>query len=167
MRRSPLLILVLVALALGWALRAPSGALGVARASAATLSDTDPPVNEAHIFQGEINRRGKPVGFHARPGGRNPSGARVTRIIQGPNRAGVYVAEVEIRSRDGRWLRKTSTFYPDSLSRRDVVRAIVHAYDRRQGGGAEKFRGPSGKGFTIEGYYQNGRINTAWPIFQR
>jgi hypothetical protein len=162
MRRSPLLVLVLVALALGWALRAPAGA-----ATPSRLAVTGPPVNEAHIFQGEINRRGKPVGFHSRPGGRNPAGARVTRIIQGPNRLGVYLAEVEIRNREGRWLRKTSTFYPDTLSRQDVVRAIRNAYGRREGGGSEKFRGPSGKGFTIEGYYQNGRINTAWPIFQR
>jgi len=29
-----------------------------------------------------------------------------------------------------------------------------------------QFRGPSGQGFTIEGWYQNGRINTAYPIFQ-
>lgn len=159
MRRSSLLVLVLSALALGWALWEPF--------VAAASSDTDPPVNETHIFQGEINRRGKPVGFHSRPGGRNPAGARVSRIIQGPNRLGVYLAEVEIRDRGGRWLRKTSTFYPDALSRRDVVRAILHAYDRRTTGRAEKFRGPSGKGFTIEGYYQNGRINTAWPIFQR
>lgn len=163
MRRSPLLILVLAALALIGALAAPSG-----RASARpALSDTDPPVNETHIFQGEINRRGKPVGYHSRPGGRDPAGARVERIVQGPNRLGVYVAQVEIRGRDGEWLRKVSTFYPDAMSRREVVRTILHAYERRTTGGSEKFRGPSGKGFTIEGYYQNGRINTAWPIFQR
>ena len=165
MRRSPLLILALMALALSWTPGVPSWT--AAAAGRVSLSDTDPPVNETHIFNGEINRRGKPVGFHSRPGGRNPAGARLSRILQGPNRLGVYVAEVEIRARDGRWLRKTSTFYPDALSRRDVVRAILHAYGRRTTGGAEKFRGPSGRGFTIEGYYQNGRINTAWPIFQR
>jgi hypothetical protein len=129
-------------------------------------SSTAPSVNEPHIFKGEINRRGKPVGFHSRPGGRNPAGARVVRILQGPNRDGVYVAQVEIRDEDGRWLRKTSTFYPDRLGRADVLRAIQSAWRGRTTGRAEKFRGPSGLGFTIEGYYQNGRINTAWPIFQ-
>lgn len=163
MRRSLLLTFVLAALALIGAFAGSAGRVSARPA----LSDTDPPVNETHIFQGEINRRGKPVGYHSRPGGRDPAGARVARVVQGPNRLGVYVAQVEIRDRDGEWLRKVSTFYPDAMSRREVVRAILHAYERRTTGGAEKFRGPSGKGFTIEGYYQNGRINTAWPIFQR
>lgn len=129
------------------------------------LSDTSPPVNLTHIFEGEINRKGRPVGFHARPGGRNPPGARVVRVLDQPNRQGVYTAEVEIRTRDGRWLEKRSTFYPDRMRREEVVAAILNAYRRRSTGSAEKFRGPSGHGFTIEGWFQNGRINTAYPIF--
>lgn len=129
------------------------------------LSDTRPPVNLTHIFEGEINRKGRPVGFHARPGGRNPAGARVSRVLDRPNRQGVYTAEVEIRAHDGDWLKKRSTFFPDRMSREEVVAAILNAYRRRTTGGAEKFRGPSGLGFTIEGWYQNGRINTAYPIF--
>jgi len=128
-------------------------------------SATDPPVNETHIFEGQINKRGKPVGFHSRPGGRNPANARVVRVTDGPNRSGVYTADVEIRD-GGRWLEKGSTLYPDAMSRREVIAAILHAFRERTGGG-EKFRGPSGRGFTIEGYFQNGRINTAYPIFQR
>lgn len=129
------------------------------------LSDTAPPINLTHIFEGEINRKGRPVGFHARPGGRNPPGARVVRVLDRPNRQGVYTAEVEIRTRDGRWLEKRSTFYPDRMRREEVVAAILHAYRRRSTGASEKFRGPSGHGFTIEGWFQNGRINTAYPIF--
>jgi hypothetical protein len=132
-------------------------------------SDTDPPINVTHLFEGQINKRGQPVGFHARPGGRDPQNARVVRVLDGPNRAGVYTAEVEIRDGDrngGRWLEKNSTLYPDAMSRQDVLAAILHAFRERRGGG-EKFRGSSGRGFTIEGYYQNGRINTAYPIFQR
>jgi hypothetical protein len=131
-----------------------------------TLSDTTPRINLSHIFEGEINRKGRPVGFHARPGGRNPAGARLVRVLDGPNRQGVYTAQVEIRTQDGRWLDKRSTFYPDRMSRGDVVAAILNAYKRRTTGAAEQFRGPSGQGFTIEGWYQNGRINTAYPIFQ-
>jgi EndoU nuclease-like protein len=129
-------------------------------------SRTSPPVNLTHVFEGEINKRGKPVGFHSRPGGRDPAGARVVRIVDRPNRAGVYTAEVEIRS-GARWLEKRSTFYPDRLDRAAVVEAILHAFANRAAGGGEKFRGPSGRGFTIEGYFQNGRINTAYPIFTR
>ncbi|HEX6898656.1 MAG TPA: EndoU domain-containing protein [Thermoanaerobaculia bacterium] len=128
------------------------------------LSRTSPPVNLTHIFDGEINRRGKPVGFHSRPGGKNPPAARVTRVVEGPNRAGVYVAEVEIRS-GSRWLSKRSTFYPDRMDREAVVQAILQAYRSRTTGNSEKFRGPSGRGFTIEGWHQDGRINTAYPIY--
>ena len=128
-------------------------------------SRTSPPVNVTHIFQGEINRRGKPTGFHSRPGGHDPANARMVRIVDRPNRAGVYTAEVEIRS-GSQWLGKRSTLYPDRLDRAAVIQAILNAFQHRDGNG-EKFRGPSGLGFTIEGYFQNGRINTAYPIYTR
>ena len=72
--------------------------------------------------------------------------------------------ESRIRASSGRWLEKTSTFYPDDFSEADVVAAILAAFERSDGG--EKWRGDSGKGFTIEGYFQNRRINTAYPIFR-
>ena len=137
-----------------------------ARSPQSSLSRTSPPVNLTHVFEGEINKRGKPVGYHSRPGGRDPANARVARIIDRPNRLGVYTAEVEIRS-GNRWLSKRSTFYPDRMDQDAVVQAILNAYRRRTTGDSEKFRGPSGLGFTIEGWYQNGRINTAYPIFTR
>lgn len=134
----------------------------------AEWSETDPAINLAHVFEGEINRRGKPVGFHSRPGGTDPAGARVARRISGPNDLGVYIAEVEIRNAAGRWLRKTSTFYPDNMSRDEVVAAILHAWEERRDLGGDKFQGPSGEGFTIEGYtLDDGRINTAYPIYKR
>jgi len=153
----PILLALLVTILL------PPGGEGKDRVE---WSATDPPINVTHIFEGQINKRGKPVGFHARPGGRNPANARVVRIESGPNRAGVYTAEVEIRD-GGHWLEKGSTFYPDALSRQEVIQAVLHAFRERTSGRSEKFRGPSGRGFTIEGYFQNGRINTAYPIFQR
>ena len=127
-------------------------------------TETDPPINRTHLFEGQVNRRGKPVGFHARPGGVDPAGARRVRVIDGPNRHGVYVARVEIRAASGKWLAKTSTFYPDELSEEDVIAAILAAFERSDGG--QKWRGDSGQGFTIEGYFQDGRINTAYPIFR-
>jgi len=138
---------------------------GAERRQSPRLSDTSPPVNLTHVFEGEINRKGRPVGFHSRPGGRNPAGARLVRVVDRPNRQGVYTAEVEIRTQDGRWLKKRSTFYPDRMSRDEVVAAILNAWRKRSTGRSEQFRGPSGQGFTIEGYYQNGRVNTAYPIF--
>lgn len=154
--RALLAVLVLSLLAVG----------GVFARSPQSLSRTSPPVNLTHIFEGEINKRGKPVGYHSRPGGKDPRNARVARIIDRPNRLGVYTAEVEIRS-GSRWLSKRSTFYPDRMDRAAVTQAILNAFKNRASGNSEKFRGPSGRGFTIEGYYQNGRINTAYPIFTR
>jgi hypothetical protein len=124
-------------------------------------SETRPLINLTHIFAGEINRRGKPVGFHSRPGGGDPPGSGVVRVVDRPNRAGVYTAVVWI-GRRGRT--KFSTFYPDRLTRPQVIDAILAALRRGRHRG-ERFRGPSGHGFTIEGYVQNGRIHTAYPIY--
>jgi hypothetical protein len=158
--RAPLAVLVLSLLAVGGVFaRSP-------RSPQSSLSRTSPPINLTHIFEGEINKRGKPVGYHSRPGGKDPANARVGRVIDRPNRLGVYTAEVEIRS-GSRWLSKRSTFYPDRMDRAAVIQAILNAFKNRTSGSSEKFRGPSGRGFTIEGYYQNGRINTAYPIFAR
>lgn len=167
LRRLPLIaILALVALALvqGVALSRSRSRQGPGRLDQ-EWSRTSPPVNVTHIFEGEINRRGKPVGFHSRPGGQDPENARVTRIVERPNRAGVYTAEVEVRSNSG-WLAKRSTLYPDRMDRAAVIQAVLNAFRNREGSG-EKFRGPSGQGFTIEGYFQGGRINTAYPIYNR
>jgi hypothetical protein len=126
-------------------------------------SDTQPAINLTHVFAGEINRRGKAVGFHSRPGGVDPQGSGIARIVDRPNRLGVYTAVVWI-GRRGRT--KFSTFYPDRLTRAQVIGTILDAYRRGQRRGA-RFRGPSGHGFTVEGYFQNGRIHTAYPIFSR
>jgi len=168
MKRS---LLSLVGLLLGLAVYylAP-GMFGERQPVAVPASDrgTGPAINVEHIFEGQINRRGKPVGFHSRPGGEDPEGARMVRRVSGPNGAGVYIAEVEIRNGSGRWLKKTSTFYPDRLSRDQVVAAILHAWEDRRELGGGRFQGDSGEGFTIEGYtLDDGGINTAYPVYKR
>jgi hypothetical protein len=126
-------------------------------------SDTRPAINLTHLFAGELNRRGKPVGFHARPGGKDPAGSGVARVVDRPNRFGVYTAVVWIGRRERT---KFSTFYPDRLTRAEVIAAVLSAFrsGRRNG---EAFRGPSGLGFVIEGYVQRGRIQTAYPLYSR
>jgi hypothetical protein len=126
-------------------------------------SDTQPAINLTHIFAGEINRRGRPVGFHSRPGGMDPLGSGIVRVIDRPNRVGVYTALVWI-GRRGRT--KFSTFFPDRWTRSQVIEAILLAYRRGQRRD-ERFRGQSGHGFSIEGYVQNGRIHTAYPVYSR
>jgi hypothetical protein len=133
-----------------------------------TWSTTTPTINETHLFEGYINGKGDPVGFHSRPGGRDPAHARVTAVIDPPNKAGVYTARVEVRASNGRWLSKQSTFFPDSMTRKQVIQAVLHAYQHRTSGKSYKFSGPSGNGFTIEGYLlSDGKINTAFPVYRR
>jgi hypothetical protein len=50
------------------------------------------------------------------------------------------------------------------MSDPDVINAILAAFHdgRRRNDG--QFVGPSGRGFMIEGWYQNGRINAAYPL---
>ncbi len=126
-------------------------------------SHTAPAINLTHVFAGEINRRGRPVGYHARPGGRDPRDSGVARVIGRPDRAGVYTAQVWIGRRSRT---KFSTFFPDRLTQGQVIASVLNAFrkGRRRG---ESFRGPSGLGFTIEGYFQNGRIHSAYPIYSR
>ena len=130
-------------------------------------STTTPNINLWHVFEGEINRGGKPVGYHSRPGGRDPANARVSSVRDRPNRLGVYTARVEIRD-GGRWKEKNSSFFPDALSREQVIEAILNAYRESPDPAAQPFDGPSGLGFRIQGYTSSrGGINTAFPIFVR
>jgi hypothetical protein len=167
--RGWLLFVVLVAVALT-ALQPEWSAAGSSRKEKGlTLwSKTSPAINETHLFEGYVNRKGDPVGFHSRPGGRDPGNARVATVTDPPNKAGVYTARVEVRASGSRWLGKQSTFFPDSMTRKEVIQAVLHAYQHGTSRNSAKFSGPSGKGFTIEGYLlDNGKINTAFPVYRR
>ena len=118
----------------------------------AQWSDTSPNINLWHVFEGEINRSGKPVGYHSRPDGRDPANARVVSIGNEPNRLGVYTARVEIRDGD-RWKDKNSSFFPDSLSRGDVVDAVPERVPREPEPGRATVRGPVGARFSHPGLH--------------
>jgi len=130
-------------------------------------SDTSPEINLLHVFAGEINRKGKPTGYHSRPNGVDPASARIVRIKDKPNRAGVYTATIEVRD-GGKWKEKFSSFFPDSMSREQVVAAILHAYNNSSNPNKQPWSGPSDLGFQIQGYTTNrGGINTAFPIYRK
>jgi len=148
------------------------------------FSETEPPVNRAHLFCGEVNRRDRGTGFHHRPGGENPPTARFTRIVERNEATGVYVAEgIEIF--DGEeWRRKRhiSSFYPDACSPAEVLASIAHAASNASCGYPNgKWRGPSapaagadgfcvgddGSVLTLEGYWRSQArriVRTAWPL---
>lgn len=128
---------------------------------------SDPPINLAHIDYGEINRRGEAVGYHHRQNGVDPPEARVMRIVQPPDASGIYRARVALRNpMTGAWIDKKapSTFFPDAMSDDEVVEAILAAFQDGSRRGDGEFIGASGRGFAIEGWYQNGRINAAYPL---
>ncbi len=137
------------------------------RAKLPHWSDSKPEINLWHVFEGEINRKGKPTGFHSRPGGHDPANARVVSIKDRPNRVGVYTANIEVRD-GGQWKSKFSSFFPDKLSQQDVVDLIVHAYKNSKNPQKQPWSGPSGLGFEVQGYTSSrGGINTAFPVYRR
>jgi len=130
-------------------------------------SSTSPEINLWHVFEGEINRKGKPTGFHSRPGGLDPANARLVSIRDKPNRAGVYTATIEVRD-GGQWKSKFSSFFPDNMSKAEVIDVIVHAYNNSSNQRKQPWSGPSGQGYTVQGYTTSrGGINTAFPVFVR
>ncbi len=130
-------------------------------------SATRPEINLWHIFEGEINRSGKPVGFHSRPAAKDPANAKLISVRDGPNKVGVYTATIAIR--DGQqWKEKFSSFFPDSLSKKQVTDAVINAYKKSKNAKKQPWQGPSGLGFQIQGYTSNrGGINTAFPVYRR
>ena len=103
----------------------------------------------------------------ARPGAVDPPGARVMRVVQPPDSNGVYRARVTLRDpADGAWIAKKvpSTFFPDAMTLDEVVDAVLAAFHTGEVRHDGQFVGPSGHGFAIEGWYQNGRINAAYPL---
>lgn len=130
-------------------------------------SDTSPNINLHHVFEGEINRKGKPTGFHSRPSGQDPSNARLKGVKDKPNRYGVYTANIEVKD-GGQWKSKFSSFFPDELSRGEVIDVILNAYNNSKNKNNQPWEGPSGSGYRVQGYTSNsGGINTAFPIYTR
>jgi Bacterial EndoU nuclease len=128
---------------------------------------SDPPINLLHIDYGEINGRGEAVGYHHRPNGVDPPGARVQRIVQPPDVSGIYRARVALRDpATGAWIDKKapSTFFPDAMSDGEVIESVLAAFQAGRRLSDGHFVGASGRGFTIEGWYQNGRINAVYPL---
>ncbi len=128
-------------------------------------------INQTHIFQGEINRKGLAVGYHHRPNGKDANNARLSKLTGLPNTQGVYIGRVEIRNpANGQWVSKlsSSTFFPDRWSQAQVLTEIQGAFasaNKNQ----EPWQGTSPSGLKIQGYYNKATntITTAYPIYRR
>ncbi|WP_338684017.1 T7SS effector LXG polymorphic toxin [Bacillus velezensis] len=115
-----------------------------------------------HIYHGEVNKRGKAVGYHheSMMGG---------KIIPGtekkPDKNGVYMAKVEVGS-----VKKIadSSFFPREWNRADVLKAIDKAYHTRKQVRSNKYRGVTSTGIKIEMYLNSdGTIATAYPLYKK
>ena len=133
---------------------------------------TKPQINATHIFCWEINKKWKPTGFHHRYLWKDPSTARVEKIIYEDKDDWVYQAKVKILDiKYHLWKKKFSTMFPENLTRKQVVDNILYAWKNRYFLNWLKFRWPSiDWKFDIEGYilpWKEIKINTAYPILKR
>lgn len=130
-----------------------------------------------HIFDGHYRPSRKEIsGYHHRAGGVDRGVLRVVKIIDGPDRHGVYRAQVAGPHGRSDNLVKVSTFFPDSWSPADVLHAVRQAFLGAMWRGADaydpdrrRFRGTY-RGVPIEGYLKRGTaeprlcdIVTAYP----
>ncbi|WP_159783568.1 EndoU domain-containing protein [Sodalinema gerasimenkoae] len=139
-------------------------------------------VNHAHIFCGELNQRGRLVGFHSRPDGRNPSTVARFNITQSPNSQGIYAGEWTYQGRSQET--KFSTMFPDSCTPTQVINSIGHAATNTVScpanaphwawcgpnspgnAGDDRFcQADDGSQYVIAGANRSdGRINTGFPL---
>ncbi|WP_200878030.1 RHS repeat-associated core domain-containing protein, partial [Burkholderia paludis] len=133
------------------------------------LCRTSPKINSEHVFHGEINNRGRAVGFHHEGSIGHIGKARVTGITSPANAQGVYRGRVEIfDSSSGAWVAKgpESSFFPKSWNRQQVMSEIRSAFDNGVVSSNGKWEGVSSSGVHIEGWLnRSGDINTAYPIY--
>jgi hypothetical protein len=128
-----------------------------------------PEKTRKHIFEGEINARGKAVGCH-HISAINAGHSRIISVISQPNRQQVYEANVEIfDKRTSQWIKKEgrSSFYPDAWNKEKVLLEIISAFNNphKVVKGA-KWESVSDSGIKISGYTnEQGQITTAYPIY--
>ncbi|MCQ2022832.1 EndoU domain-containing protein, partial [Clostridium butyricum] len=118
-----------------------------------------------HILEGEINKRGKAVGFHYE---RFPT--TKGNIIEGtkslPDELGVYTGRVEVSGIPKTSNGGQSTFFPESWTAQDIVDAINQAYVNKTFVRGNTYIGTLPSGMKIEMFIdQYGNIISAYPKF--
>jgi hypothetical protein len=148
-------------------------------------SDTDPPVNQEHVFCGEWNKRkNRPAGFHSRPTGDTPATVGALKITQQPNTQGLYGVRWSYAGHPDR--EKFSSIFPDTCSRDQVLESIGYAVKHSKAcpDGAPRWAkcGPNKPKQGAHGYCEasddsifsiafatlsnSNKINTAFPIVE-
>lgn len=138
----------------------------LSKATLASLKNTGRFLNSAieHIFVGQVNARGKAVGYHYE--GLEDSAGKVKEgTVSDENDAGVYTARIEVTGAHNTANGKFSSFFPKSMTPQQVVDAIDEAYTNSVEIRDNTLIGHS-KGIQIQMYLGNDRkIATAFPIY--
>ena len=118
-----------------------------------------------HIFEGQVNARGKAVGYHYE-GIEGTSGNVIAGTESSVNNIGVYKAQVEVNGIPKTANGGFSTFYSKNLSPQQVVDAINEAYSNCELklGTRNTYQGVANNGMKIDMFLdQSGKIISAFP----
>ena len=118
-----------------------------------------------HIFEGQVNARGKAVGYHYK-GIEGTSGNVIPGTESSVNNIGVYKAQVEVNGIPKTANGGFSTFYSKNLSPQQVVDAINEAYSNCELklGTRNTYQGVANNGMKIDMFLdQSGKIISAFP----
>lgn len=115
-----------------------------------------------HILEGEVNRRGKAVGFHMEnmP---TAKGSIIESTRSKLDKNGIYNAKVKV---NGVIKEAKSSFFPTNMTPQQVVNAINEAYENREQHFIKSMmKGKTNYGFEIGMYLdKNDKITTAFPL---
>ncbi|RYL93282.1 EndoU domain-containing protein [Sporolactobacillus sp. THM19-2] len=121
-----------------------------------------------HILEGQLNARGKAVGYHSESIPDTPG-----RIIPGtesaPNKYGVYKAKIEVNNIPKTANGGESTFFPENWDAQKIVESINEAFENRQfiEGTRNTFIGELSNGMQIQMYIdmKSGKIISSFSIY--
>jgi RHS repeat-associated protein len=121
-----------------------------------------------HILEGELNAKGKAVGFHYE-GMPTAKGNIIQGTKAGPNPFGVYTARVEVNGVLKVGNGGFSTFFPESYTPQNIIDSINEAYSSRQfiQGTSNTFIGQTSSGIIVEMYIDSStsKIISAFPKY--
>ena len=118
-----------------------------------------------HIFEGQVNARGKAVGYHYE-GIEGTSGNVIPGTESSTNNFGIYKAKVEVNGIPKTANGGFSSLYPKSMSPQEVIGSINEAYRNRVYIRGNTYSGLTSSGMEIEMFLdKNGKIISAYPVY--
>ena len=119
-----------------------------------------------HIFEGQVNGRGKAVGYHY-DGIEGTAGKIVMGTNLPANELGVYKAQVEVKGIPKISNGGFSTFFPKDMSPQEVVDTINEAYSNRIFEHGNTYSGITKSGMEIEMFLnKDEKIISSFPILE-